>query len=187
MHAEKLSDRAGRRSRKQTPDTKADIPISICMSCRAVIPSSTTRLKASCSPSATQTPTCGPPATCCSTTRLSPVVFFVKLSKDQQRRASPWAASAEEASAAQHLKKFLSPFPHFVLVVVHGDVLQCALVELHCCAHGSVDATAVTAAAGSGSTGGEAPVTLSDTFRLPFQLLPRSKENKGKKTKPAAR
>lgn len=73
------------------------------------------------------------------------------------------------------MEKFLSPFPHFVLVVADGDVLQRALVELHCCAHGSVDATAVAAAAGSDSPGGDAPVRLTHTFRLLFQPLPQSK------------
>lgn len=110
-------------------------------------------------------------STCCSTATLSHTF------KDEWRCASPSNYDGEK-------KKFLSPLPHFVLVVVDGDVLQYALVELHSCAHGSVDATAVTAAAGWDSTGGEAPVTLSDTFRLLFLSLPQSKKQKKRRKRP---
>lgn len=38
-------------------------------------------------------------------------------------------------SVGKDTGKFLSPFPHFVLVVAPGSVLQYVLVELHGCAH----------------------------------------------------
>lgn len=103
---------------------------------------------------------------------------------DNERRVSPRAASRR---TQRRTEKLLSPFPHFVLVITDGDVLQCAIVELHCCAHGSVDATDVAAAAGLDSTGGDAPVRLLDTFRLLFQQLLQSKRKKERKKTPRNR
>lgn len=76
--------------------------------------------------------------------------------------------------------KFSSPFPHFVLVVAGGDVLQCALVELHCCAHESEDPTAAATTADMDSTGGSAPIRLLDTFCLLSKGFLRERERKKK-------
>lgn len=173
MDAEKLSNWTS----KQTLDTKAETAISIFMSRRAVISSSKKTSKRG-----TDLHHLWATNTCCSTTRPSP---FEMLKRRREARFAPGRVCQRSRRGAQRrTERFLSPFPHFVLVVADRDVLQCVLVELHCCQHGSVEVPPLSPLPQARTQQEERHLSGSRMHSAHFSSAKRKK--KKKKREPAA-